>query len=179
MNRIKQYNNGYHLLLTPSNIYDSGTEILSSDLKYFNKNVNEYRVYYYSDLNNALLVSEKHSDIDWKKLYIEYIDTYHFLKKEFERIYPHILSHLMSPEEIKEAFFHRVHANNYFIPSHHMCDIISFKVNNICENLLHGINHGLYKTHPFMINNNYTFDYVVDRTIIGMTLWGRPFTIIF
>ncbi len=134
MNRIREHNNKYQVLITPCHKYDTSYELLLGNWDDFN--FRGFDVLQVNDLESALLISNKLPDLDWHKLLLtlqnSFYDIKNFLESHFNLIAT-VNSNFTKPEIIKRNFFDRiiVYGNNFNL-LHHMSDIINFTIK--CNN---------------------------------------------
>jgi hypothetical protein len=135
MNRIRKYNNVYQVLITPHHRFDSGCELMLGGWN--DGSLSGYSIKEYQYIDEALNASFKHPDIDWLKLVLFHKEIYYKLHKIIKgELVGHDFiidfePHLMSPEELKEAFFIRIlNFGQQFKLTYNMNDIISFNIIN-------------------------------------------------
>lgn len=141
MNRIREYNGKYEVLITPTQLYDTGFELLMGNWP--DSNLVGFSVKQFNTLNDAMCEAYMHPDINWDKLVIFQKDNFHNLKKKIiEIIKRHQLvvdfeAKIMTPSELKDVMFDRVkNIGNKFSLPYYMNDIISFKlINTYSKNL--------------------------------------------
>jgi hypothetical protein len=135
MNRIREYNGKYEVLITPTQLYDTGFELLMGNWP--DSNLVGFSVKQFNTLNDAMCEAYMHPDINWDKLVLFQKDNFHNLKKKIiEIIKRHQLvvdfeAKIMTPIELKDVMFDRVkNMGNKFSLPYYMNDIISFKLIN-------------------------------------------------
>jgi len=111
MNRVRNSNNFYQVLLTPDindvSSPDSSTLIGS----WFEPNLENFRVLQFTNRNDAIYEALKYPDINWRKIITDHEFIYKELKTMVETVlsaYPinvQVIPKLMSPCELKNNVF--------------------------------------------------------------------------
>jgi hypothetical protein len=135
MNRIREYNGKYEVLITPTHLYDTGFELLMGN--WFDSNLNGFSVKQFNTLNDAMCEAYMYPDLNWDKLVVFQKDNFHNLKKKLieiikrHRLQVELETKIMNPSEIKDVMFNRVkNIGDKFTLSFYLNDIISFKIIN-------------------------------------------------
>lgn len=135
MNRIRQKDDKYQLLITPHLFYSPSMELIVGG--WDDEHLKGFDIEEYDALDNAQYKAFQMPDIDWYKLvrmnsiYFNFINTIinKVIKKYHFKV--HIDSHIMSPNELKNVTFDRVHKlGERYTMTHNMNDIISFCIIN-------------------------------------------------
>lgn len=138
MNRIRKYNGKFQVLITPSQIYNAGYELLRGSWYQFDDNLlKNYKVEEFDTLGEAQTIAFTYPDVEWDKLVLMHQNAYIDIKKlisdliqkgnfivEFEPV-------LMDSLTLKNTVFNRVmNMGNRFNISYQMNGIISFNIIN-------------------------------------------------
>jgi hypothetical protein len=135
MNRIREIDGIYQVLVTPSHRYDTGYELMIGN--WTDEYLCNYKVVSFHYLDEALNLAYQQPDINWEKLVLYHKDVYN---KLYRIIRNHInksgldvefTPHLMTPDELKNVMFDRVaHNGRRFNLSNNLNDVIGFKIVN-------------------------------------------------
>jgi len=135
MNRIREYNDLYQVLVTPVHRFDNSFELMLGNWN--DENLKNFKVVEFSNYNDAMGLAFKYPDISWEKLNIFHIDSHtnlsNIIKKHLDRnkFMCEFHNNLMKPDEIKNIMFDRVIQNgDRFRLKYNSNDIISFNIVN-------------------------------------------------
>jgi hypothetical protein len=148
MNRIRQVDNVYQVLITPNFKISPDSSILVGNWQ--DENLRNFYILEFQSLNDAQYEALKYPDIDWYHLFV----NHQHICKRLEMTIKEILADrgfnadlrtkLLRPEELKQTFMDRVaNGGERFNLRHHMNDIISFTIVNPWSNNLHNISRAL------------------------------------
>ena len=134
MNRVREYNGKYQVLITPHHRFDAGFELMLGN--WTDENLSGFRVEIYNSWEDAMDRAYQMPDINWDQLSLWHKDIfaklYQIIKYEIQvnNINVEISPKLLNPRQIKELMFNRVISfGERFRLGYHMNDIISFHVN--------------------------------------------------
>lgn len=112
MNRIREYNDMFQVLITPTYSMSPSMEIMLGN--WSDEKLRGFKVVEYPTMNEAMSVAYKFPDIDWNKLVSIHEDAFDTINKAVKNVlkkYNCIVeldSQLMNPEQIKNTMFDRV-----------------------------------------------------------------------
>jgi hypothetical protein len=181
MNRIRKYNDVYQVLVTPHHRFDSGCELMLGGWN--DGSLAGYSVKEYPSIDLALNEAFNHPDIDWLKLVLFHKEIYYKLHKivKAELVNHDFIvdfePHLMSPEELKEAFFVRIlNFSQRFRLTYNMNDLISFNIINPWSSNLKNIKKILLNNRSLRIIKVIEDTYVTR--LVGETDIGTSYEIV-
>ncbi len=135
MNRIRQYNGTYQVLITPSIKIAPDVPLMIG-----NWDDEELRNYYILDfptLQAAQCEASRHPDIDWYRIVMNHKHIHHRLSASIQQIIAdnfftvEFQSKLMSPDEFKDTLFDRImRGGERFNLRHGMNDLMTFTIIN-------------------------------------------------
>lgn len=139
MNRIRNNNNVFQVLLTPTQPTNAGFELIRGDMVSFDDSyLRDYKILSYDTLGAAQDIAFNYPDIDWDGLVLLHNNVYIDLKRLIEKdlrqykISADFEPHMMNAVELKETMFNRVeNAGDRFNLSYQLNDIISFTIVNM------------------------------------------------
>lgn len=135
MNRVRNYNDKFQVLITPCNKFDTGFELMLGN--WTDEHLKNYHIMEFPTFEQALEESNKYPNIDWMKLVNFhkdiYVKLYKIIKSELET-YSFIVEFepkLADPFELKHAMFNRVlKFGNRFRLCYDLNDIIGYHIIN-------------------------------------------------
>jgi hypothetical protein len=135
MNRIREHNFKYQVLVTPTFPTNSGYELLLGN--WSDEHLRNYYILEFDNMGDAQVEAFKHPDIDWDKLVLLHKNSFYDLKKTIKSIIENhkfiieYIPRILTPEELKQIIFSRVmYFGKRFTLNYHMNDIISFHIVN-------------------------------------------------
>lgn len=187
MNRIRQSNGVYQVLITPSIKIAPDSALMVGN--WDDENLRNYYVLEFQTLNDAQCEAFKHPDIDWHRLIINHEHIFYRLRSKIRSILDEFNfdvefnSHLMSSETLKNAMFDRVlNGGERFNLRYNMTDIISFTITNPWSSILHKVAKSLelHRGHLYLDELRIRDKKIVDGKIIclyGITELGTIYEI--
>ncbi len=184
MNRIREYNFKYQVLITPTMPYHTSFELLIGN--WTDEHLRNYYILEFDNFGDAHCEAMKHPDIDWTKLVLLHENSYYNLKKIIKEILDkhkfigEYAPKIYTPEELKDIMFNRVmYFGKRFTLKFNMNDIIGFHIINPFTQNLFEISRYLESDPRLKIyrkyNNNGTI-HLIGKTDIGTTfeigLWS-------
>ena len=187
MNRIRETDEGYEILLTPNLKYSPDSSLMIGNME--DAELRNFEVVKVDHLLDAQNVAFGQPDIDWNKIILNHTHIYDRLRKLLKEIVDEqdinvqLIPHLMSPMELKNTMMDRVKiGGDRFNLRYGANDIISFVITNSWTD-------NLRKLAKFIIGNKQHFwrddvrirdSFVVDGKIIvlhGVTEFGSMYEI--
>jgi hypothetical protein len=133
MNRVRQYNDKYQVLITPHHRFHTGLELMLGN--WVDENLSGFKVEIYNSWEDAMDRSYQFPDIIWDQLTLYHKDIfaklYQIIKYEIQvnNFNVNVLPKLLNPYQTKELMFNRVMSfGERFRLGYHMNDIISFHI---------------------------------------------------
>ena len=183
MNRIRKSHDKWQVLITPSQQYDSGYELLRG--LWYNLDDNylcNYKVIEFNTLSDANVEAFKHPDIDWEKLVLlhqnAFVDIQKKIKTELSncKFIVDFEAKMMSPLTLKNTIFDRVmRYGERFNLSYQMNDVISFHIVNPWKKNLEEIAMRLEQICDLRLLKKITVHGVIN--LIGETPLGTTYEI--
>lgn len=177
MNRIRNIDNKYQVLITPTHRFDTSVELLLGN--WTDEHLRGYKVIETASREDALDMALTYPDIGWDKLIIYHKDIY---QKLHSIIKEHLVSnkfiieyepHLMTPKELKNVMFDRVNnGGNRFSLKYQLNDIIGFHIINPWSVNLKEIANILKRDQRLQIiriNDNNKIQTLIGKTDVGTT----------
>ena len=135
MNRIREYNYKYQVLITPTMPYNSSFELMLGN--WSDAHLRNYYILEFDNLGDAQCEAFKHPDLDWDKLVLLHQHAFNDLTNTVKKILKtfnfigEIQPRILSPEELKQIMFDRVmYYGKRFTLKYKMNDIIAFHIVN-------------------------------------------------
>jgi len=189
MNRIRKFEDGYQVLITPNLKIFPDSPLLVGNWQ--DENLRNYEVLTFKTLNDAQCEAFKYPDIDWFRFILNHEEIFRRLESLIKEIIDkfgynvQLVSKLMTPEEFKNTMFNRVIANgNRFNLRHSFNDIISFSIINPWTTNLHTLAKIIqnYRIHLHRDDLRLKEKRIIDGKIIsmvGLTEFGTTYEIKF
>lgn len=135
MNRIREYNYKYQVLITPSMPYHATFEMILGN--WTDEHLRNYYILEFDNLGDAQAEAFKHPDIDWERLVLVHQNSFYDLKKIIKEV---LNSHkfigemqprIFTPRELKNTIFDRVmFYGKRFTLKYNLNDVIAFHIVN-------------------------------------------------
>jgi hypothetical protein len=177
MNRIREYNFKYQVLITPTMPMHTGYELMMGN--WTDEHLRNYYVLEFDNMGDAQCEAFKHPDIDWEKMSLMHQNVYYDLKNVIKKILNdhkfigEFQPKILSPNELKNTMFDRVmYYGKRFTLRYNFNDSIGFHiVNPFTKNLIE-ISKYLevdprLRIHRKFINNGVI--HLIGRTDLGTT----------
>jgi hypothetical protein len=177
MNRIREYNYKYQVLITPTMPYHTNFELLVGN--WTDEHLRNYYILEFDNMGDAHCEAMKHPDIDWQKLVLLHQNSYYDLKKliktilDDHRFIGEFEPKIFTPEELKNKMFDRVMYNGRrFTLKYNMNDVISFHIinpftKNLIEIAKYLESNGRLRIFRKFVNNGVI--HLIGRTDVGTT----------
>ena len=127
MNRIRKINNTYQVLITPTQLYNAGWEIMRASFYMNDQYLRNYTILNFKTLGDAQCEAFKHPDLDWDSIVLLHENSFIDIKKILEN---HLASlnyivdfrpRITNALELKNTIFDRVlNSGNRFNLSYQM-----------------------------------------------------------
>lgn len=135
MNRVRQYNKHFEVLITPNTFGDDGIALM---LGLFNdQHLKKYQVKEFDSLQDAMAEALDYPDIDWKRMILFhkdiYVDIYGTIKKLLheKNFIVDLDAKIMTPELLKNVMFDRVlRYGKRFTLAYDLNDVIGYHIIN-------------------------------------------------
>lgn len=141
MNRIRNYNGSYQVLITPFHTFDSGFELLLGN--WTDEYLRDYSIKTFKNMSEALSEAFNYPDINWVQLVDFHKDIY---VKLYEIVKYELLSNgfivdfepkIMSPIQLKQIMFDRVnYYGKRFQLKYNLNDVIGYHIISPYQNTL-------------------------------------------
>jgi hypothetical protein len=187
MNRIREYNGTFQVLITPDIKISPDTSLLIGN--WADENLRNYYVLQYDTFNDAMAEALNYPDIDWYKMVLNH--KYIFMR--LDSTLKHIISEynfnveykaqLLDPTTLKNVMFDRVmKGGERFNLRYGLNDIIHFTIINPWKNNLHIIAKIIenYTSDTYRDDLRIRFKKIIDGSIIylyGYTEFGTVYAI--
>ena len=177
MNRIREFQNKYQVLITPTQPNNAEFELLLGDMiNADGDNLSDYSVKTYDTLHEARLEAYLYPDINWNKIILLYENAKYDIKYLITEITQNLEIQLMSALKLKNNVFDRVlQYNNKFNAYRHLNDILCFNITDADGNNIISICNYLLSEQRLRIKTIYQSKYAT--TLIGTTDLGLPYKI--
>jgi hypothetical protein len=180
MNRIRQKNNKYQVLLTPHHKFDYNIEFLLGN--WSDPYLASYKVIEYNTMEEAMNTSYQYPNLDWELIVLHHKDIFIQLKKiirdtlTLTKMSIHFKSTLTDPLILKNVMFDRVlNYGNRFNLNEKMNDIINFTIINPWTQNLVELQHILQSIPRLRIQSVLNTNGII--TMIGKTDIGTSYSI--
>ncbi len=180
MNRIREYNFRYQVLITPTMPYHTSFELMIGN--WTDEHLRNYYILEFDNLGDAQCEAFKHPDLDWEKLVLMHQHSFYDLKKLIKEILDshnfigEIQPRIFSPEELKQTMFDRVmYYGKRFTLKFKMNDIIAFHIVNPFSKNLSEISNYLENDSRLRIIRKFVNNGVIH--LIGKTDVGTTYEI--
>lgn len=178
MNRIREHNNKFQVLITPTLKYNTTYELLLGNWDDYT--FRGFSILEFNNLESALKESLKHPDLDWSKLLLTLQYPFYNIKEKLEKYLGcicEITAKFMSPENLKNSFFDRVifYGNNFNLLNH-MSDIINFDIKcfdnkylNLAFNIIMQNNELNGEFNIIKVRKQNEFIYLIGKSSVSIT----------
>jgi len=180
MNRIREYNFKFQVLVTPTMPMHTNFEMLVGN--WSDEHLRNYYILEFENMGDAMVEAMKHPDIDWDKLVLLHQNSYKDLKvivREIlnnHRFIGDLQPKILSPNQLKNTIFDRVmYFGKRFTLKYNMNDIISFHIVNPFTKNLYELSKYLEIDERLRIIRKYINNGVIH--LIGRTDLGTTFEI--
>lgn len=174
MNRIRKYGNTWQVLLTPTQNFNAGFEILRASFSIDDQYLRTYKVLNFNSLADAQVEAFKYPDLDWDNLILLNENAYIDLKKiifdilKSRKFIVQYEPRITNSLTLKNIIFDRViKYGKRFNQSYQMNDIFSFNIINPWSKNLKDIAFCLASDRRLRIIKMVTINNVT--TLIGKT----------
>jgi len=179
MNRVRNYNGIYQVLLTPDindvSSPDSSTLVGS----WFEPDLSNFSVLQFNTMNDAMYEALKYPDIDWKKIVTDHEYIYQELSTRLKtilnmyRINVQVIPQLMSPCILKNNIFDAAISKNTNITH-----IINFTIMSSWTKVLNKASAAIIRDlHDYYKINKVKTDYDIITYLLGNTPYGTTYQI--
>jgi hypothetical protein len=180
MNRIREYNYRYQVLITPTMPTNSSFELMLGN--WTDEHLRNYYILEFDNLGDAQCEAFKYPDLDWEKLVLLHQHAFYDIKiiiKEILKSYNfigEIQPRILSPEELKQNMFDRVmYYGKRFTLKYKMNDIIAFHIINPFTKNLNKVSEYLENDARLKIIRKFVNNGVIH--LIGKTAVGTTYEI--
>ncbi len=180
MNRIREYNFRYQVLITPTMPYHTSFELMLGN--WTDEHLRNYYILEFDNLGDAQCEAFKHPDLDWEKLVLLHQHAFYDLKKLIKEILNshnfigEIQPRIFSPEELKQTMFDRVmYYGKRFTLKYKMNDVIAFHIVNPFTKNLNEVSEYLENDSRLRIIRKFVNNGVIH--LIGKTDVGTTYEI--
>ena len=180
MNRIREYNYRYQVLITPTMPFNSSFELMLGN--WTDEHLRNYYILEFDNLGDAQCEAFKHPDLDWDKLVLLHQNAYYDIQKIIKEILKsynfigEIQPRILSPEELKQNMFDRVmYYGKRFTLKYKMNDIIAFHIINPFTKNLEKVSEYLENDSRLKIIRKFVNNGVIH--LIGKTDVGTTYEI--
>lgn len=187
MNRIREYNGAFQVIITPDIKISPDSSLLIGN--WADENLRNYYVLQFSTFNDAMAEALNYPDIDWYKMVLNH--KYIFMRIENTLKYiineynfnVELKSQLLDPATLKNVMFERVmKGGERFNLRYGLNDIINFTIINPWKNNLHVIAKTIenYTNETYRDDLRIRFKKIIDGSIIylyGYTEFGTVYSI--
>lgn len=180
MNRIREYNFRYQVLITPTMPYHTSFELMLGN--WTDEHLRNYYILEFDNLGDAQCEAFKHPDLDWEKLVLLHQNAFYDLKNlirevlNLHKFIGEFQPRIFSPEELKKTMFDRVmYYGKRFTLKFNMNDIIAFHIVNPYTKNLNEISNYLENESRLRINRKFINNGVIH--LIGKTDVGTTYEI--
>ena len=180
MNRIREYNYRYQVLITPTMPFNSSFELMLGN--WTDEHLRNYYILEFDNLGDAQCEAFKHPDLDWDKLVLLHQNAFYDIKKIIKEILKshnfigEIQPRILSPEELKQNMFDRVmYYGKRFTLKYKMNDIIAFHIINPFTKNLEKVSEYLENDSRLKIIRKFVNNGVIH--LIGKTDVGTTYEI--
>jgi hypothetical protein len=183
MNRIREYNYKYQVIITPTIPNNCSFELMLGN--WTDEHLRNYYVLEFDNLGDAQCEAFKHPDLDWSKLVLLHQNSFYDLTKLIKNVLSNhqfigdLQPRILMPEELKNIMFDRIlYFGKRFTLKYKMNDIIAFNIinpfsKNLNEVCVYLENDSRLKIFRKFINNGVI--HLIGKTDIGttyeITLW--------
>jgi hypothetical protein len=187
MNRIRNHNGLYQVLITPSIKISPDSSLMVGNWE--DEELRNFHVLEFDTLRDAQCEAFEHPDIDWYRLVLNHKHIYIRLKGDLQKIIREsginveFLSNLMEADTFKNIIFNRVINNGErFNLKHDANDIISFTIVNPWTSNLNKLSKLIefHREHLYRNDLRIKSKTIVDKKIIylyGYTEFGTIYEI--
>ena len=185
MNRIRQINGIFQVLITPNIKISPDSSLMLGNWE--DADLRNFYVLEFDNLQSAQCEAFKHPDIDWYRIILNHKYIFERLNRTIKNILEdynvEYYSHLMSPEGFKNTIFDRVlQGGERFNTRYGFTDIISFTIVNPWSNTLKRISKNIehFREHLYRDDVRIRSKKIIDDKIIslyGVTEFGTIFEI--
>ena len=180
MNRIREYNYRYQVLITPTMPFNSSFELMLGN--WTDEHLRNYYILEFDNLGDAQCEAFTHPDLDWDKLVLLHQNAYYDIQKIIKEILKsynfigEIQPRILSPEELKQNMFDRVmYYGKRFTLKYKMNDIIAFHIINPFSKNLEKVSEYLENDSRLKIIRKFVNNGVIH--LIGKTDVGTTYEI--
>lgn len=180
MNRIRQINNKYQVLITPHKRFDSGIELMLGN--WTDLHFGGFSIKTFNSLEDATILAFQMPDINWDQLVLFHKDIFNKLfniiiyEINVNDIDVYIKPKLLNSHQIKHLMFERVlNKNDNFRLNYHMNDIISFNIIHNDQHLLNELSNILSVNQALRIS--FKTNSTNSITLVGITDLGTSYEI--
>ena len=180
MNRIREYNYRYQVLITPTMPFNSSFELMIGN--WTDEHLRNYYILEFDNLGDAQCEAFNHPDLDWDKLVLLHQNAYYDIQKIIKEILKsynfigEIQPRILSPEELKQNMFDRVmYYGKRFTLKYKMNDIIAFHIINPFTKNLEKVSEYLENDSRLKIIRKFVNNGVIH--LIGKTDVGTTYEI--
>jgi hypothetical protein len=134
MNRIRQFNNKYQVLITPSHHCNVSFELMMGG--WTDERLRNYYILEFDTLGEAQYEAFKYPDLDWEKMVMNFKHAYSDLKEHITKVLDDnkfnstVDAVMMTPSNVKTAMFNRVMNSNNFTLANELNDVIHYIIAN-------------------------------------------------
>ncbi len=187
MNRIRQYNGIFQVLITPTIQFSPDSSLMLGNWE--DEDLRNFHIVDFPTLNEAQCEAFKYPDIDWHRIVLNHTHIYQRLRGLIDKIIAdnefnvEFIPTLMSPEKFKNSVFDRVmNGGERYNLRYGMTDIISFTIVNPWFSNLKALSNKIAFHREHYVRNDMRIKYqnVVDDKMIvlyGSTELGSIFEI--
>lgn len=187
MNRIRESDSGYEVLLTPNIKFSPDSSLMVGNWE--DEDLRNFEVIRTDHLLDAQNVAFGQPDIDWQKIILNHTHIYDRLRKLLKSIIDEqdmnveFKPHLMSPNELKNTMMDRVQiGGDRFNLRHGANDMISFVITNQWTSNLRKLAKEIIENKQYLWRDDVRIrdSFVVDKKIIvlhGVTEFGSMYEI--
>ena len=110
MNRVREYDNNYQVLITPHHRFNSGMELMLGN--WMDENFSGFKILTFNRLEDAMREAQKYPDINWDQLVLwnkdNFAKLYGILRYELGGFGVKIRPVLRDSKQVKETMFNGV-----------------------------------------------------------------------
>lgn len=180
MNRIREYNYRYQVLITPTMPTNSSFELMLGN--WTDEHLRNYYILEFDNLGDAQCEAFKHPDLDWDKLVLIHQHAFYDIQKIIKEILKsynfigEIQPRILSPLELKQNMFDRImYYGKRFTLKYKMNDIIAFHIINPFTKNLNKVSEYLENDTRLKIIRKFVNNGVIH--LIGKTDVGTTYEI--
>lgn len=181
MNRIRENNGKFQVLITPTQRFNAGFEFMAGNWR--DEDLRNYFIIEYDNIYDAQNEAFRYPDLDWEKLVLFHQGVFFDLKKRLHTVFnenkinANLDAIYQSPKQVKETMFNRVaeHGKRFTV-KYCLNDVIGFHITCPTFKQLVSIAQILEQVPRFRIFKKIVVNKVIH--LVGVTDVGTTFEII-